>query len=1183
MRKFVYLFAAATLLLLVGTVQAREGRGAPAAKLAQDDIVVSTQRTLLNINNMAMWIQSDGWSARNPLNNNSGVTYPRSTDQVIFQDGIIWGGRVKDGNDQELRVGGQTYEIGTVPGVIESKGVAQDRETARLYRIRRDWATADLRLDASEVLNIGLSAVTAAHEEAVRAQYERDWMEWPADQGAPYYDNDGNGQYDPAVDEPGLASADQVIWFAINDLDQGATTSLYGSLPIGLETQVTLWGYARSDALGDVIFKKYKIIYKGTAEATDDAVIEDMYFAQWSDPDLGDFGDDFAGADVGLSLGYVYNSIDDDSHYVSFGLAPPAAGYDFLQGPIVPVHQLDEEGNIAVDEEGNQLLDENSVAIFNEGLRPGYKNLPMTAFVYFAAGSAISDPELGEYIGTQQWYNLLRGFQPQDDVENPVPYTNPLTNADTKFTLDGDPTRATGWNDGVPLPAGDRRIVLATGSFEMALGDTQEVVVALLGAISSDRLRSVSKLKFTDQFVQDAYNSFFQVPKPPTQPNVRLVELDQTIVLNWGWDPESVAKTESGGSSGFEFEGYNVYQLPSAEATLGQATKIATFDIVNGVTTILGIALDEQSGVVLDVPLQIGSDSGLQRYITLTRDALRSGPLVNGQQYYFAVTAYSRATSAEAATTTTLESSPQSIICVPQVAPPGITRTHEDPGELLPVEHTKGIGDASVFPVVIDPTALRLTTYEGIFTGIFSGVEITVWLPTTYKVTFNDDATWSLSREPYEFPFNDGSWRLLDGETLEDRESNTTYKVKLTFNDDSTWSLSRILLEATDEVELTFNDESWSLLDGETLVDRESNISLDESYPIVEGLQVKVGALVFTNPTTYISAEVTSDANPDDGNLSLWGDGTLFGFPDGYGSTFWDGGGAGDNRLVRDIEFRFTGVWDADSTAIVEGGSMATLGGVSGGSGERDIAAHPFKPAEVSDSTGAFLQRVPFEIWDVEDPDNPRQLNAVFYDRGADGSRDDGSVVYHQTYNMPGRDYITIVHTDYDPTKIHELTDENTTWVYFFLQGGASVWSTGDVIKITIGNTVVAGEDEFEFSVTAEAYSEALAKENVDKINVFPNPYLGVNSAETSRYSHFVTFNHLPPKANIRIFDMSGTLVRTIEKDDPSQFTRWDLQNQNQLPVASGMYIAHIELPGLGESRILKLAVIQEQQFLESF
>ena len=1095
MRKLIFCIAAAGLA--IGPAEAREPFYGRAAKSLQEEAVeISTDRTMLNINNMAMWILSDGESAHNPISGSAGVTFPRSTDQVIFQDGLIWGGRVIDGNPQELRVGGQTYAVGTVPGVIESRGVAQDRDTARLYRIRRDYATADLRLDASEILNKRLSEVTDADEEAVRAQYERDWMEWPAELGAPFYDNDGNGQYDPAVDEPGLANADQVIWLAINDLDPGAVASLYGSLPIGMETQVTLWGYARTDALGDAIFKKYKVIYKGTESTPDTARIEDMYLAQWSDPDLGDFGDDFAGADVDLSLGYVYNSIDDDSHYVNFELAPPAAGYDFLQGPVVPVYLLDEEGNVAVDEEGNSLLDESSVAIFNDGMRPGYKNLPMTAFVYFAAGSSISDPDLNEYDGTLQWYNLLQGFQPQADIENPVPYTNPLTNEDTKFTLDGDPTRATGWNDGIPLPAGDRRIVMATGPFEMALGDTQEVVVALLGASSTDRLRSVSKLKFTDQFVQDAYNSFFQVPKPPVRPNVRLIELDQTIVLNWGWDPESVSKTEGVGSPGFDFEGYNVYQLPSAEATLSQGTRVATFDLVNGVTTILGIALDEQSGVVLDVPLQIGNDSGLQRYIALSHDALRGGPLVNGQQYYFTVTAYNRATSEDAATTTTLESSPQTITCVPQIAPPGITRTHEDPGDTLSVEHTKGIGDASVWPLVIDPTALQ---------------------QATYKVTFNDDATWSLSR------------------------------------------------------------------DGERIVDRESNISLDESYPIVEGLQVKVGDLVFTHPTTYIRSKVTNDANLDDGPLSLWGDGTLFGFADGYGSTFWDGGGAGDNRLVRDIEFRFTGVWNADSTAIAEGGSIATLGGVSAGSGERDIAAHPFKPAEVSDSTGAFLQRVPFEVWDVEDPDNPRQLNAVFYDRGADGSRDEGSVVYHQTYNMPGRDYITIVHTDYDPTKIHELTDENTTWVYFFTQGGSSVWSTGDVLRITIGNTVVAGEDEFEFKVTAETYSEALAKESVKKINVFPNPYLGVNSAETSRYNHFVTFSHLPPKANIRIFDMSGTLVRTIEKDDPAQFMRWDLQNHNELPVASGMYIAHIELPETGMSRILKLAVIQEQQFLENF
>ena len=85
---------------------------------------------------------------------------------------------------------------------------------------------------------------------------------------------------------------------------------------------------------------------------------------------------------------------------------------------------------------------------------------------------------------------------------------------------------------------------------------------------------------------------------------------------------------------------------------------MATFDIENGVTTILGIALDEESGVVLDVPLQIGTDFGVKRNIKITQDHIRSGPLVNGQRYYFAVTAYNRAT-AEGAATTTLESAPR--------------------------------------------------------------------------------------------------------------------------------------------------------------------------------------------------------------------------------------------------------------------------------------------------------------------------------------------------------------------------------------------------------------------------------------------------------------------------------------------------------------------------------------------
>jgi hypothetical protein len=60
-------------------------------------------------------------------------------------------------------------------------------------------------------------------------------------------------------------------------------------------------------------------------------------------------------------------------------------------------------------------------------------------------------------------------------------------------------------------------------------------------------------------------------------------------------------------------------------------------------------------------------------------------------------------------------------------------------------------------------------------------------------------------------------------------------------------------------------------------------------------------------------------------------------------------------------------------------------------------------------------------------------------------------------------------------------------------------------------------------------------------------------------------------------------MIKTIEKDSEDQFQRWDLANDAGLPIASGLYIAYIEMPELGENKILKLAIIQEQQILDRF
>ena len=149
-------------------------------------------------------------------------------------------------------------------------------------------------------------------------------------------------------------------------------------------------------------------------------------------------------------------------------------------------------------------------------------------------------------------------------------------------------------------------------------------------------------------------------------------------------------------------------------------------------------------------------------------------------------------------------------------------------------------------------------------------------------------------------------------------------------------------------------------------------------------------------------------------------------------------------------------------------------------------------------------------------------------------------------------------------------------------------WPAGDlhsfILTPTRPNFVT---DVFAFSAPAASAGASLETASADKVGVFPNPYYAFNAAESNRFNRFVTFNNLPPKATIRIFNLAGQLVRRIDKDDTSQFTRWDLANTSNFPVASGVYVAHLELMMPADNsvvtKILKVAVIQEQEILNSY
>ncbi len=96
----------------------------------------------------------------------------------------------------------------------------------------------------------------------------------------------------------------------------------------------------------------------------------------------------------------------------------------------------------------------------------------------------------------------------------------------------------------------------------------------------------------------------------------------------------------------------------------------------------------------------------------------------------------------------------------------------------------------------------------------------------------------------------------------------------------------------------------------------------------------------------------------------------------------------------------------------------------------------------------------------------------------------------------------------------------------------------------------------------------SVANEFLDRINVVPNPYYAFSGYETSRLDNRIKFINLPQSCTISIYTVSGTLVRKFRKDNDLTYLDWDLRNASNIPIAGGVYICHVDVPGVGEKVI---------------
>jgi hypothetical protein len=1065
----------------------------------------------------------------------------------------------------------------------------------------------------------------------------------------------------------------------MNDVNSTLTQNLYTSDPIGLEVQRTIWAYNRPGALGNTIFISYKFINKSGVP------LDSVYVSQWADPDLGYAGDDATGCDTTRSIGYVYNGAAIDANFANLGLPPPAVGFDFFQGPLVPGSSSDS-------------------AIFDLKYVNGKKNLPMTAFDFFINGnSTYSDPNLNSNgpDGTPQWYNLMRGL-----ISTKGTPFSPSVTGGSIFCYPGDPVTGVGPTFIGPAAVaapGDVRMCLNSGPFSMATGDTQQVVVAAVVGLGSDYLSSISVLRSYDDNAQDAYNQLFQLAVPPPQPYVSVVTLDKQIVLSWGnvntAPPGRTPKEiEGSNSKGYQFEGYNVWQFPSNNSTGGKL--LATYDLIDGIRTIQDTIFSPTLGSYTVVPTQFGQDKGLQHSLAITKDAFTGSALVNDRDYYFAVTAYSYNLTG-GLVPHSLETSPSIMTIRPQTLPRGVTST-TTVGDFKDVTHN-GSATASVDVNVVDPLQVTGHQYQVIFhdrkfsygsdgewtditaltkkrlskTDTLTGSSVTAmaasysdkvkgaidihymvdvqsvdydWcdgvelkFPAGVTIDFiskpisgNDgsEISYTYNKTSNSIFFGDSSRStgglFAGGEEFVVRVHPATLPITIQYNMyDDNYGGGVVDVSGTDSfngpiADIITTQNQWDVKDvttgnivvkDQTIVGGKDLYAPDVVYAAnsfngpggstgsavanvgvganvtFDGIQLAVNGS-YDPPITFSGTTLTKAADSKTSLTHSGNTGTL----DILNYTYFSGintskatedfGVGTDNidTLQKDYELRFTGVWD--STVIngqtvhyvKSGGQMATCFRMVSGAA---LANNPLNP---SPGTAApFLIRIPFEVWCLDDN---QQVNLTYRDRLRNGTEDP-----FYSWNLTNRMYAIIVDSPYDPNQVIQVDDgpdainAAATWTLVFYGLNYNMNFTGDnydKVTITYPNPIQLGKDNFTLTVP-EAVTSTTAANDISKINVFPNPYFGFNKLESDKYSRFVRFTHLPVKATIRIYNLAGILVRTLQKDNAAQYQEWDLLNDHSLPVAAGMYIAYIDMPDLGKTKTLKLAIIPEQQFLDHY
>lgn len=163
-------------------------------------------------------------------------------------------------------------------------------------------------------------------------------------------------------------------------------------------------------------------------------------------------------------------------------------------------------------------------------------------------------------------------------------------------------------------------------------------------------------------------------------------------------------------------------------------------------------------------------------------------------------------------------------------------------------------------------------------------------------------------------------------------------------------------------------------------------------------------------------------------------------------------------------------------------------------------------------------------------------------------------------------------------------TNFRLTWRLQYRTPAAPMFATpkpGDIFRFTTSKPFLQN-DYFQFSTKGAVVDVEKAKDDLDKVAVVPNPYISAASWEkrnlnqTGRGERRIDFIHLPVQCTVRIYTITGALIKTLEKTTGATdgTLSWNLVTEDGTDIAYGIYIYHVDAPGVGE-HIGKFAIIK--------